>query len=49
MCTFNEDLEHAYFSCVGILICALSDWPTALLAVVATIAARAAIRKWDER
>lgn len=48
MCTFAEDIEHAYFTCLGILVCSLCDWPAALLSVVITIGVRAAIRKSTE-
>lgn len=48
MCSFVEDIEHAYFTCVGILICSLSDWPAALMAVGVTIAVRAVVRKCNE-
>ena len=45
MCSFNEDLEHLYFTCLGILICAIADWPGALTAAILTVACRAVIRK----
>lgn len=48
MCSFNEDLEHLYFTCVGILICAIADWPEALIAAGVTVACRAVIRKFSK-
>lgn len=48
MCSFNEDLEHLYFTCLGILICAIADWQGALIAAGLTIACRAAIRKFSK-
>lgn len=47
MCSFNEDMEHLYFTCIGILTCAIADWLGALIAVVVTVACRAVIRKYS--
>lgn len=48
MCGFKEDIEHLYFVCVGILICAIADWPGALVAAFLTVACRAVIRKFSK-
>ena len=37
---FKEDLEHLYFLCTGILLCAISNWQAAVLAAVLTVAVR---------
>lgn len=46
---FGEDLEHLYFTCVGILICAISSWQAALFAAILTVACRASLRYLDRR
>lgn len=48
MRSFSEDLDHLYFTCLGILICAISDWPSALTAAILTVVCRAVIRKFSK-
>lgn len=47
---FAEDIDHAYFTVVGVLITAIAgSTPPALLAVFATVAVRTFLREYESR